>query len=51
MGLVTADQVEVYNKFSLQHEVGSFLCANVTGYKVQFERSTKFFGVHGVAKY
>lgn len=34
MSLVEAGQVEVYNEFSLQHELGIFLRANLTGYKV-----------------
>lgn len=51
MGLVTAGEVEVYNEFSLQHELGIFLRANLTGYKVQFERNTKFFGITGTVKH
>lgn len=51
MSLVEAGQVEVYNEFSLQHELGIFLRANLDGYKVQFERNTKFFGIHGTVKH
>lgn len=49
--LVEAGQVEVYNEFSLQHELGIFLRANLTGYKVQFERNTKYFGIQGTVKH
>lgn len=51
MILVGTGEVEVYNEFSLQHELGIFLRANLTGYKVQFERNTKFFGIHGTVKH
>lgn len=34
MALVGADEVEAYNEFSLQHELGIFLRSNLTGYKV-----------------
>lgn len=34
MALVEDGEVEVYNEFSLQHELGIFLRANITGYKV-----------------
>ena len=45
MSLVASGEVEVYNEFSLQHELGIFLRAKLTGYKVQFERNTKYFGI------
>lgn len=51
MILVGTGEVEVYNEFSLQHELGIFLRANLTGYKVQFERNTKFFGIQGTVKH
>lgn len=51
MDLVVVGEVEVYNEFSLQHELGIFLRANITGYKVQFERNTKFFGIHKTVKH
>lgn len=51
MALVENGKVEVYNEFSLQHELGIFLRANLTGYKVQFERNTKFFGIQGTVKH
>ena len=51
MTLVGIGEIEIYNEFSLQHELGIFLRANLTGYKVQFERNTKFFGVQGTTKH
>ena len=51
MESVAAGGIEVYNEFSLQHELGIFLRANLTGYKVQFERNTKFFGIQGTVKH
>lgn len=37
-------QVEIYNEFSLQHEIGIFLRTILPGQKVQFERNvTAFF--------
>ena len=50
---VATGKVEVYNEFSLQHELGIYLrdqlkknpeYQNYNGYKVQFERNTKYFG-------
>lgn len=51
MNLVATGEVEVYNEFSLQHELGIFLRAKLTSYKVQFERNTKFFGITGTIKH
>lgn len=51
MQLVKEGQVEVYNEFSLQHELGIYLRANLKGYKVQFERNTKFFGIKDTVKH
>lgn len=51
MNLVATGEVEVYNEFSLQHELGIFLRAKLTGYKVQFERNTKYFGIFGTVKH
>ena len=51
MSLVALGGVEVYNEFSLQHELGIFLRAKLTGYKVQFERNTKYFGISGTVKH
>lgn len=43
---VATGKVEVYNEFSLQHELGIYLrdqLKNNPDYKVQFERNTKYF--------
>lgn len=36
-------KVEVYNEFSLQHELGIFLRKALPEYKVEFERNVSFF--------
>ena len=51
MILVGTREVEVYNEFSLQHELGIFLRAKLAGNKVQFERNAKFFGITGTVKH
>ncbi len=51
MGMVENKQIEVYNEFSLQHELGIFLRNRLSEYKVQFERNTKFFGITGTVKH
>ena len=38
--------IDVYNEFSLQHEMGIFLRNSISGYKVQFERDLSFFGIY-----
>ena len=35
--------IEIYNEFSLQHELGIYLRQNLPEYKVQFERHVSFF--------
>ena len=35
--------IEIYNEFSLQHELGIYLRNNMPEYKVQFERNVKYF--------
>lgn len=42
---VAKGDVEIYNEFSLQHELGIFLRNALPNYKVQFEQNTKFFGI------
>ena len=51
MARVEREEIEVYNEFSLQHELGIFLREQLPGYKVQFERNTKFFGISGTIKH
>jgi len=41
--LVESGQVEVYNEFSLQHELGLYLRSAIQDAKVQFERNVSFF--------
>ena len=38
-----ANGVEIYNEFSLQHEMGIYLRSMLSDYKVQFERNISFF--------
>ncbi|WP_312355184.1 hypothetical protein [Aminipila sp.] len=38
-----ANKVEIYNEFSLQHEMGIFLRERLQGYRVQFERNVSYF--------
>lgn len=40
---VADGRVEVYNEFSLQHELGIFLRSNTPQLKIQFERNVSFF--------
>ena len=37
------NNIEIYNEFSLQHELGIYLRNNLPEYKVQFERNVSFF--------
>ena len=42
--LVASGTVEIYNEFSLQHELGIHLRSSISStYKVQFERPVGFF--------
>lgn len=46
MNTIGDGTVEVYNEFSLQHELGCYLRKRLpVSYKVQFERNSKFFGI------
>lgn len=36
-------ETDIYNEFSLQHELGIFLRENLRDYKIQFERNISFF--------
>ena len=40
---IAAETIEIYNEFSLQHELGLFLREKLPDYKVQFERNISFF--------
>lgn len=37
-------EVEIYNEFSFQHELGLFLRQHITDQKIQFERNVSHFG-------
>ena len=47
--LINSDSI--YNEFSLQHELGIYLRANMPGYKVQFERNATYFDISGTVKH
>lgn len=41
--MVIAQNVEIYNEFSLQHELGIYLRSILPEHKVQFERNVSYF--------
>ena len=43
--IVASGEVEIYNEFSLQHELGIYLRRALQNKKVQFERNVSFFGL------
>src|SRR5215471_413115 len=43
VGAISSGRTEVYNEFSLQHELGLHLRLRMPEYKVQFERNVFFF--------
>ncbi len=50
---VSSGKIEIYNEFSLQHELGLYLRSLLNAnYKVQFERPVSYFGLvrHGFEK-
>ena len=51
MSLVENRQIDIYNEFSFQHEMGIYLRSKLDGYKVQFERNTKHFDISGTVKH
>ncbi|WML32441.1 hypothetical protein RCG24_11565 [Neobacillus sp. OS1-32] len=40
---VKTNNIEIYNEFSLQHELGIFLRKKLQGYRIQFERNVSYF--------
>ena len=40
---IAKGEIEIYNEFSLQHEMGIFLRSAFPDYKVQFERNVSFY--------
>lgn len=51
MTLVENEEIEIYNEFSLQFELGILFRKRLPNYKVQFERNTKFFNIFGTIKH
>ena len=45
---VKQNEIELYNEFSLQHELGIFLRNKLPNYIIQFERNTSFFGLKNI---
>jgi len=41
---VSSGQIDIYNEFSLQHELGIYLRSLFPKFKIQFERNVDFFG-------
>ncbi len=41
--IISTRNIEIYNEFSLQHELGIYLRESLPEYKVQFERNISFF--------
>ena len=46
--LIKNGEIEIYNEFSLQHELGIYLRNKIadSSYKVQFERNVSYFGIN-----
>jgi hypothetical protein len=42
---VKSDNIEIYNEFSLQHEMGIYLRSILPKHKIQFERNVSFFNI------
>ena len=42
-GKIAAGDIEIYNEFSLQHELGIYLRCKLPAKKIQFERNVSFF--------
>lgn len=40
---VRVENIEIYNEFSMQHELGIYLRSLLPGFKIQFERNVSFF--------
>ena len=48
---VLNEEIEVYNEFSLQHELGIYLRKILPNFKIQFERNVKYFGISDTVKH
>lgn len=45
--LVASGTIDIYNEFSVQHELGFYLRSSLPSiYSIQFERPTSFFGIN-----
>lgn len=51
MNAIANGEIEIYNEFSFQHEMGIFLRDKCKGYKVQFERNARFFNIQRTIKH
>ncbi|OQB16098.1 MAG: hypothetical protein BWY15_00227 [Firmicutes bacterium ADurb.Bin193] len=45
---VKSNNIEIYNEFSLQHEMGIYLRSILPEFKIQFERNVSFFNINSV---
>ena len=43
---IEAENIELYNEFSFQHELGIFLRRELEGYTIQFERNVSYFSIY-----
>ena len=41
--IIKTEKIEIYNEFSLQHELGVYLRSQLVNLRVQFERNVSFF--------
>ncbi len=48
---VEDNKIELYNEFSLQHELGIYLRDKLPEYKIQFERNVSYFKDIGYSIY
>lgn len=39
------ENIQIYNEFSFQHELGIFLREELKGYRTQFERNVSYFSI------
>lgn len=49
--LVENGEIEIYNEFSVQHELGILLRERLPEYTIQFERNARFFNIDGTIKH
>ena len=50
MNIIQLGNIEIYNEFSLQHELGIYLRNALPNYKVEFERNIGFFKLNDTIK-